>query len=261
MPLQDDTLYISANKTVILKLASPITSKPITGTPEILMDFDPSKVMLTCEGKFEESNLFVETENGHYSFVVIYKPTIKKTVYVFGTPSLAVHQPVKNTSESTSESKQSTTKESAATDLIYKMKCAEVIKKANEYSDLGMIKKGMEFSLNGVYVKGDQLYFKVTTRNTGNIKYDIDFYKFVVRTKKGSVKKAAVQETVIVPVYVYNESIEVINGKSSLTKVFVVDKFTMADNKKLFIELWEKNGDRLLEVELDDDRLIKAKTL
>lgn len=263
--LQDDTIFLCPAKTVVVRFGAPITSAPIPGSPDILMNYDGSKVMLSCEAKFAESNLYVETENGHHSFVVIFKPTIKKTVYYYeGEGDVSIlNTPKEHTVNSKPAPKTAKSIKKEKIDITegFKKDCEIIATNANRFADYGEIKKGMVFSLNDLYVKDNYLYFKVTATNTKNIKYDIDFYKLVVRNNKGAVKKAAVQEDVITPVYIYNEAKEVIEGKEKVTKVFVCNKFTIADKKKLYIELWEKNGDRLLEASIDSDELIRAKLL
>ena len=69
----------------------------------------------------------------------------------------------------------------------------------------------------------------------------------------------AIQEQEIVPLSQYPDAPLTVNGKSRRTIVMAFKKFTIADNKNLAIELYEKNGDRHLSLNVDGKEILKAR--
>ena len=98
-------------------------------------------------------------------------------------------------------------------------------------------------TLHSLHVKENIFYLPVDITNSSNINYDIDFIRLYIRDRK-IVKRTSYQEQEIQPLYVYNTAQQTINGKSAIQKVFVLEKFTIPDDKVLVIEMFEKKGGR-----------------
>jgi hypothetical protein len=52
-----------------------------------------------------------------------------------------------------------------------------------------------------------------------------------------------------------------IGGKSTEQNVFLLDQFTIADDKVLLIEIFEKNGGRHQTLQVENSDLIKARLI
>jgi NAD(P)H-nitrite reductase large subunit len=72
------------------------------------------------------------------------------------------------------------------------------------------------------------------------------------------MKRTAIQETVIYPIRAFNYVTRV-SGKSSERTVFVLDKFTIPDNKEFVVELNEKNGGRHQRFVVESSDIVRAK--
>ena len=116
----------------------------------------------------------------------------------------------------------------------------------------------MKLELEGIYLDKEVIFYQFKISNQSHIDYTIDFARFYVRDKK-KVKRMAIQEQEITPLQQYPEAPLTINGKSHRTVVLAFRKFTIADNKNLAIELYEKNGDRHLAIDVDGKEILKAK--
>jgi len=116
----------------------------------------------------------------------------------------------------------------------------------------------MKLELQGIYLDKDVMFYEFRINNSSHIDYTIDFTRFYVRDKK-KIKRMAIQEQEISALQQYPDPNITIPGKSHRTIVLAFKKFTIADNKKLAIELYEKNGDRHLSMEVDGKEILKAK--
>lgn len=118
----------------------------------------------------------------------------------------------------------------------------------------------LRFELQGIYMAKDVMFYQFKLSNYSHIDYSLDFSRFYVRDKK-KVKRMAIQEQEITPLQQYPDTSFTVSGKSHRSIVIAFKKFTIADNKRLAIELFEKNGDRHLAIEMDGDEILKARAI
>ncbi len=117
----------------------------------------------------------------------------------------------------------------------------------------------ISINLNGVYIKDDKLYFQFSLVNNSNVDYGIDAIRFYIRDKKKS-KRTASQEIELEPVRVAGNT-EIIRGQSSQNFVIALSRFTVPDDKMLFIQLMEQNGGRHLELKIGNKTIVGAKSI
>jgi len=114
-------------------------------------------------------------------------------------------------------------------------------------------------SLNGIYVNNDVFYFQFALKNKSQVSYDIKAIRFFIRDKKKS-KRTAIQETEIQPIYTYGNDSS-IKGESSQLRVLALQKFTLPDDKYLFVQITERDGGRDLHFRLKNRHIMKAKAI
>ena len=124
---------------------------------------------------------------------------------------------------------------------------------------IGCKRFGVQFLLKGLYAHGDLLYFHTEVKNDTNVPFDVDFVNFKVADKK-IVKRTAMQERVIYPLRAYNYVMRM-EGKDGACTVFALPKFTLPDDKKLVVELAEKQGGRHQVFEITNEELMRAETI
>lgn len=124
---------------------------------------------------------------------------------------------------------------------------------------IGCKRFGVQFLLKGLYSHNDLLYFHTQVRNETNVPFDVDFVTFKVVDKK-IVKRTAMQEQVVYPLRAFNYVTRV-DGKKNECTVFALPKFTIPNDKKLIVEVYEKNGGRHQTFEVDNEDLIRAETI
>ena len=120
-------------------------------------------------------------------------------------------------------------------------------------------KYGIRFGLNGIFIRDNLMYLRLTITNTSNISYDIDQLRFFIRDQK-KAKRTASQEIEITPVHIQNK-VTKIDGRSSQALVVAVPKFTIPDKKYFAIQLFEANGGRHIELSVKNRTIIKAAVL
>jgi conjugative transposon TraN protein len=128
-----------------------------------------------------------------------------------------------------------------------------------EIKHIGSKRFGIQFLLKGIYTYNDFLYFHIQTKNASQVPFDVDFIRMKIVDKKVA-KRTAIQETVIYPVRAYRYDIR-IPGKKTERTVFALPKFTIADGKKLVVELYEKNGGRNQSFEVENEDIVRAKVI
>nr|WP_199001441.1 conjugative transposon protein TraN [Flavobacterium sp. ASV13] len=118
---------------------------------------------------------------------------------------------------------------------------------------------GVQVMLKGIYIHNGKYYFHMELRNRSNVPFEIDFINFKVVDKKVA-KRTVVQERALTPLRTY-KPLDGIAGKSTEQNVFLLDQFTIADDKVLLIEIFEKNGGRHQTLQVENSDLIKARLI
>lgn len=137
----------------------------------------------------------------------------------------------------------------------------ETINKKNQriIKHIGTKSFGIQFTLKGIYIHNGQYYFHTELRNKTNVPFEIDFIHFKVMDKK-IAKRTVVQEKPLTPLRMY-KALDGIAGKSTEQNVFLLEQFTIADDKVLLVEVFEKNGGRHQTLQVENSDLIKARLI
>ena len=124
---------------------------------------------------------------------------------------------------------------------------------------IGSKRFGVQFLLKGLYTHGNLLYFHTEVKNGTHVPFDVDFVSFKIVDKK-IMKRTAMQEQAVYPLRAYHY-ITRVDGKKKERSVFALPKFTLPDDKKLVVELAEKQGGRHQEFEVASEDLVRAETI
>lgn len=137
----------------------------------------------------------------------------------------------------------------------------ETIYKKNKriIKHIGAKSFGIGFILKGIYIHHGKYYFHTELRNFTHVPFQIDFINFKVVDKK-IAKRTVVQERPMIPLRMY-KPLDEIGGKTTKQNVFLLDQFTIADDKVLLIEIYEKDGGRHQTLQVENSDLIKARLI
>lgn len=125
--------------------------------------------------------------------------------------------------------------------------------------DIGSKSFGIQFTLKGIYILDGKYYFFTELANRTNVPFQIDFITFKVVDKK-KARRTVLQQRTITPLRIYRP-LEEIGGTSAKKNVFLLDQFTLANDKVLLIEIYEKNGGRGQTLKVENSDLIKARLI
>ena len=200
-----------------------------------------------------ETNFSVITNDGRfYSFNVYYSSYPEALSYDLLTMQKAVDKAKGNDVLFEELGNNSPSLAGLLLETIYK-KDKRIVK------HIGAKSFGIQFILKGIYIHNGKYYFHTELRNRTNVPFEIDFINFKVVDKKVA-KRIVVQERPLTPLRTY-KPLDGIAGKSTEQNVFLLDQFTIADDKVLLIEIFEKNGGRHQTLQVENSDLIKARLI
>jgi conjugative transposon TraN protein len=200
-----------------------------------------------------ETNFSVITNDGRfYSFNVYYSSYPEAMSYDLLTMQKAVDKAKGNDVLFEELGNNSPSLAGLLLETIYK-KDKRIVK------HIGAKSFGIQFILKGIYIHNGKYYFHTELRNRANVPFEIDFINFKVVDKKVA-KRTVVQERPLTPLRTY-KPLDGISGKSTEQNVFLLDQFTIADDKVLLIEIFEKNGGRHQTLQVENSDLIKARLI
>lgn len=200
-----------------------------------------------------ETNFSVITNDGRfYSFDVYYSSYPEALSYDLLTMQKAVDKANGNDVLFEELGNNSPSLAGLLLETIYK-KDKRIVK------HIGAKSFGIQFMLKGIYIHNGKYYFHTELRNRTNVPFQIDFINFKVVDKKVA-KRTVVQERPMIPLRTY-KPLDEIGGKTTEQNVYLLDQFTIADDKVLLIEIFEKNGGRHQTLQVENSDLIKARLI
>jgi conjugative transposon TraN protein len=242
-------LQITLNKTT--NLIFPYAIKSVDrGSADVLAQkakgVENILLVKASRQNFSETNLSVITADGKlYSFVLDY---INNPAAI----NLSFASDTSNT-DAFSSLKPSYNEASIRTDAERIIKFKKSMRGVRNY------RYEVRFSLNGIYIKNDVIFFTIQLANYSSINYDVNMLRFYIKDAI-KAKRTATQEIEIEPLYVSGDT-STIKGDTKNTIVFALPKFTIPDGKYLSIQLMEKNGGRNLQLSVSNRTILKAKSL
>lgn len=111
-----------------------------------------------------------------------------------------------------------------------------------------------------IAVSDNTLFYKVRLINQSNINFDIDFIRFFIRDLN-VVKRTVTQEKKLTPVSSYGVFDRTIEGNTRGQFVFALEKFAIAKDQALYIEIYEKKGGRHLYLKIKRSDIENARSV
>lgn len=242
-----DTIEVGYTKSAYLMFEENKVVKYDCGSEDVLVKNSDNKLVLQAgiEG-FEETNLFVESGNRVYMFIVVYNDKPSKYLYDYAGSNLVGlnNQNFKVDSLEKSIIIKSKSSEEIKNDSLmkqYESVCDKILKDSDRIMNRGVVRYKIGIYLKDIVIYDDKMFLEFEAKNSANIPYIIDFYQYRVKSIKRRIKGESFQEVQLNPILEYSRP-ERFEGKSTYKYVIVMDKFVLTKNKKLVIEHWEDNG-------------------
>ena len=237
------TLTISDLHTTSLVFSYPIVNVD-RGSQDILAQ-RPKGVenvlqIKAAQQEFVESNLTVVTTDGKlYNFLIVYEQEPLAFAYDFRNQN--------KKDEATLTEGRNYWHLDALASMAY-----------HDRSRISISEKQYDITLSvtGIFIAEDHLFYRITLENDSNISYDIDQLRFFVRDRKVS-RRTASQEIEIQPVSYWQRETK-IPARSLKSLVVVLPKFTIPDQKNLYLQLTELSGGRHLQMKIKNTKAGKV---
>ncbi|WP_316928437.1 DUF4138 domain-containing protein [Gillisia sp. CAL575] len=251
-----DTIYANDHKNVALFFPSPI-QQGITGSENFVFTYNREKeqhfgLLQATPGRV--SNLLVISDSGAiFSYIVKYSNDLKKLNY-FIAASNSIGNVIPVSEDNEDIKKDEGLKEDSAKSISYSNEnyfrkfCSYLIEKKQGIGKIKKRKNDIVLSLENIVFEKEQLFFVLEIQNRSTIDYEVNFLELSVQTEKNG-KRKSMQKLVQEPSLKFQMP-EIIKEGQSARFIYVLPKFSIADDKVVMLDLNEKNGERNLKLKV-----------
>lgn len=242
---QGDTLYVNETHVTALIFPEPVL-RAVTGHPNYTFGYNtdsPERLGLVQGNPGPDSNLLVLTRDGLvYSYALAYrKPLGESHRFIHKNEAIGNVLPEKHMDD-TAQSKTRSSQTVAPSDSLGYRKASRYFMERNTALLKSRRKDGMVLRLVDVAYFGRETYVVLEIANQSDIDFEVDIIQ-LFKVHGNPRKKSSYQKLPLEPVYTQGMPTEVKVGQKKCF-VYVVPKFTLGDNERLWVELREKRGSR-----------------
>ncbi len=243
-----DTIYANDSKNVALFFPEPIR-QGITGSDNFVFSYNREKeqyfgLLQAKPGK--ESNLLVVNRNGAiFSYIVKYRKQLSKLNYFIPLAhSIGNEKPLAKDSTAIAGSE----KQIDNRNYYYQKFGAYLLERKRRKSLKSKSKASVVLSVERIVFDKEELYVVLEVNNKSSLDYDLNFLKVYIETEQKG-KRKSVQRIYKEPVIRYNLPDKVKEGKR-VRMVYVLPKFSLSNDRRVMVELNEKDGERDIKLKL-----------
>lgn len=250
-----DTIYANDRMNVALIFPEPIR-QGITGSEDFVFTYNREKeqhlgLLQAVPG--EVSNLLVISITGSiFSYIVKYSEELEKLNY-FIAETGKIGNEIPELSEKLIEdqalfSDSKAEKEVADKETYYQDFSSHLLRSKQRIGKLRKRKDGLELKVQNIVFHNSELYLVLEINNNSSIDYEPAFLNVSVETRKQGRKKS-IQKLPVSTVYKHLVP-EIIPQKKTSRFVYVLPKFSIAEDKIVVIDLKEQQGERDLKLKI-----------
>ena len=243
-----DTIFANDQKNVALFFPAPIR-QGITGSDNFVFTYNREAeqyfgLIQAKPGK--ESNLLVVSANGSvFSYIVKYKNKLDQLNYfVSKSDTIGIEKPV------TSEEPEIHRAETIDRNKIYYYDkfCSFLLDRKQKIGRLKKRDQNVVLSVENIVFDKEELYFVIQIENKSSLDYDLNFLNFRIETRQKGKRKSS-QTIYEKPVFRYDMPSKIKEGETERL-VYVLPKFSLGDDRRVILELNEKNGGRNVKLKV-----------
>ena len=243
-----DTIYANDTKNVALFFPEPIR-QGITGSDNFVFTYNREKeqyfgLLQAKPGK--ESNLLVLNRNGSiFSYIVRYKKQLSKLNYFIPlSSSIGNEKPKVNDSIAVEFFEKSIDNST----YYYQKFCSYLLDQKQHFGYFTNRKQSVILSIENIVFDKEELYFVIQIRNNSTLDYDLNFLNLSIVTRQKG-KRKSLQRLYIEPIYKHLLPLK-ISENETVRFVYVLHKFSLSNDRRVILELNEKDGERDIELKL-----------
>ena len=247
-PVILDTIYANDTKNVALFFPEPIR-QGITGSENFVFTFNREKeqhlgLLQAKPGK--ESNLLVINKNGAiFSYIVKYKEKLSKLNYFISESNSIGNE--NRVAEDKSETKV-IPRVPLSRQHYYKRFCSYLLYKQRRLALKRKRNADVILSLENIVFDKEELYFVIQIENNSSLDYDLNFLNLSIETRQKG-KRKYLQRIYKEPLYKHQLPSKIKEGGTGRL-VYVIPKFSLSDERRVVLELNEKNGERDIKLKI-----------
>jgi hypothetical protein len=102
--------------------------------------------------------------------------------------------------------------------------------------------------LENIVFDKEELYFVIQIRNNSTLDYDLNFLNLSIETRQKG-KKKSLQRLYQEPIFKHNLPSKIVVNET-IRFIYVVPKFSLSNDRRVVLELNEKNGERNIEMKI-----------
>jgi hypothetical protein len=248
-----DTIYANDQKNVALFFPAPIR-QGITGSENFIFTYNREKeqhhgLLQGLPGK--ESNLLVISATGAvFSYIVKYSEELEKLNY-FIDKSGSIGNESPNFKAVTEDELARDSKPDellSEKDFYYQDFGTYLLRSKQRLGRIKKKKEGIQLQVENIVFHGEELYFVLKLENDSHIDYEPAFLDISVETRQKG-KKKSIQKLVQEPVFTYKLPQKVQKSQSARF-IYVLQKFSIAEDKVVVLDLKELNGERDIKLKV-----------
>jgi conjugative transposon TraN protein len=135
---------------------------------------------------------------------------------------------------------------------------AGMLAKKKKFLHGSVCSEKMRLQVEGIFLKDSLLWFTLRIRNTAQVPYYPEYVRLFIQDRT-KAKRTAIQQAAREPVY---EAIpDNISGRSTESFALGFPLFTVPKDKKLWLEVSERSGGRLLKLPIGYKTVLKARAM
>ncbi|MDE3741185.1 DUF4138 domain-containing protein [Maribacter polysaccharolyticus] len=243
-----DTIYANDTKNVALFFPEPIR-QGITGASNFVFTYNREKeqyfgLLQAKPGK--ESNLLVINNSGSvFSYIIKYKERLAKLNYFIPIYSnIGNEKPI----ETDSVLVKTSEKDIDYRTYYYQKFCTYLLDRKQRIGRIMKRYENIVLSVENIVFDKGELYFVIRIENKSTLDYDLNFLSFSVETRQKE-KKKSLQSLYLEPIYKHHLPSKIAEGKM-MRFVYVLPKFSLSNDRRVILELNEKDGERILKLNI-----------
>jgi conjugative transposon TraN protein len=200
---------------------------------------------------FISSNLHVFTSDGRiYAFDISYADRPDHTTYDLNKLFSLDQNDSLTTTESKAILSNGQINDAQLKSLVDKIKSAkpDFSRSTNKFL--------MKLQIRSIYACNGFTFFRLAIKNKSDLDYPIDFLRAYIKDTKRAKRTSFQQKEIAL---YYKDTTAIVPHNSNISYVFAVPSFTIPEQKRFIIELFEINGGRNISLSIKNKELFKAK--
>ena len=194
----------------------------------------------------KESNLLVINKNGAiFSYIVKYKEELSKLNYFISESNSIGNE--NRVAEEKSEI-EVIPRAPISRQQYYERFCSYLLNKQKRIALKRKRKSGVVLNLENIVFDKEELYFVIQIENNSSLDYDLNYLNLFVETRQKG-KRKSLQRIYKEPLYQHRLPSKIKEGTTERL-VYVMPKFSMSDERRVVLELNEKNGERDIKLKI-----------